>query len=135
MEQKSTYSIILFDGVCNYCNNSVNRFIRNDHHNHFKFAPLQSEKGKSLQEELNISKGLDSIILIEGNVVYAKATAVLKIFKHLKGIYPLFYPFIIVPRPIRDFFYDTFAKNRYKWYGKREQCMVPTAEVKERFVL
>lgn len=128
-------SIILFDGVCNFCNSSVNKIIRHDKKNRFKFAPLQSEIGKKLLEKHSIdSSKIDSIILIENDSAFIKSTAILKISKHLSGLYPLAYGFIIIPAFIRNIVYDFIARNRYKWWGKKESCMIPTQEVKEKFI-
>ena len=131
----SNFSIILFDGVCNFCNSSVNKIIRHDKKNRFKFAPLQSEIGKKLLEKHSIdSSKIDSIILIEKDAAFTKSTAILKISKHMSGIYPLAYGFIIIPAVIRNLVYDFIARNRYKWWGKKDSCMIPTQEVKEKFI-
>lgn len=128
-------NIVLFDGVCNFCNSSVNRIIKNDSKNLFKFAPLQSETGKKLLEKYHIDPvKTDSIILIENEKAYVRSTAILKIFRKLKGLYPLTYGFIIVPAFLRNLVYDWIAKNRYKWWGKKETCMVPTANVRSKFI-
>ncbi len=128
-------SIILFDGVCNLCNNSVQFIIKRDSKQRFLYASLQSDAGQSilLQFQLNNSD-FDSIILIENEKVYQKSTAILKIFKHLGIGWKLSYGFIIIPRFIRDGVYAFIAKNRYKWFGKREVCMIPTKELKMRFL-
>ncbi len=129
-------NIILFDGVCNFCNSSVNKIIKHDKNNRYKFAALQSEIGKKLLEKHSIdSTIIDSIILIENDVAFIKSTAILKISKHLNGIYPLAYSFIIIPTFLRNFVYDFIARNRYKWWGKKDSCMIPTAEVKSKFIL
>ncbi len=132
---QNNFSIILFDGICNFCNASVNRIIKNDKNNRFKFAALQSEKGVALQKNYTIDyTKIDSIILIEGDNVFYKSTAILKIVRHLGGAYSLLYGFIILPPFIRDFFYDIIAKNRYKWFGKKEVCMIPSPKLKEKFI-
>ncbi|CAN5416177.1 DUF393 domain-containing protein [soil metagenome] len=128
-------SIILFDGVCNFCNSSVNKIIKHDKKNKFKFAALQSEIGKKILEEYNIdSSKIDSIILIENKKAYIKSTAILRISKQMGSLYPLAYSFIITPAFIRNIVYDFIAKNRYKWFGKKDSCMIPTAEVRSRFI-
>ena len=128
-------SIILFDGVCNFCNSSVNKIIKHDKKNKYKFAALQSEIGKKLLEKHSIdSTKIDSIILIENDTVFIKSTAILKISKHLSGLYPLAYGFTIIPTFIRNIVYDFIARNRYKWFGKKDSCMIPTAEVKSKFI-
>jgi len=125
--------IILFDGVCNFCNSSVNFIIEHDRKGYFKFAPLQSEIGNQLVEKFNLND-VDSIILVEADRAYTHSTAALKFIKHLDGIWSWAYCFIIIPRPIRDFFYKLFAKNRYRLFGKKDVCMMPTPEIKERFL-
>ena len=128
-------AIILFDGVCNFCNGSVNFIIEHDRKNHFKFAPLQSEIGQKLLGEHGIDKTeTDSVVLIENGKAYTHSTAALKVAQKLDGAWSWFYAFIIIPRPIRDFFYKTFAKYRYKLFGKTDACMMPTPEIRARFL-
>ena len=128
-------AIILFDGVCNFCNSSINFVIRHDKKNHFRFAPLQSETGKQLLQQFEAGElPLDSIVLIENNKLYKQSTAVLKIAKQLGGAYRLLYGFVILPRFLRDAVYKYVAKNRYKWFGKKDSCMIPTKEIKEKFI-
>ncbi len=128
-------NIILFDGVCNFCDSSVNFIIDHDKKNMFKFAALQSEKGQEILGKFKLSKtDFDSFIFIENDNVYKKSTAVLKIAKGLGGIYSITYPFIIIPKFIRDFFYNLIAKNRYKLFGKKDACRIPTPEFKSKFL-
>ena len=128
-------AIILFDGVCNFCNNSVNFIIERDKENHFKFAPLQSEIGQKLLDEHNINKTVtDSVVLIEDGKAYVRTTAALRIAKKLSGAWRLLYGFIIVPSFVRDVFYKLFARYRYKMFGKQEACMMPTPEIREKFL-
>ncbi|NGX83949.1 thiol-disulfide oxidoreductase DCC family protein [Aequorivita sp. KMM 9714] len=130
-----THKIILFDGVCNLCNGAINYVIKRDHKNVFKFAALQSETGQNLTAKFNIDRAkVDSIILIDGDKHYEKSTAALYIAKHLSGAYPLLFGFIIVPKFIRNAVYDYVARNRYKWFGKKDKCMIPTAELKNKFL-
>lgn len=132
-EQKN--AIVLFDGVCNFCNSSVNFFIERDSKKYFKFAPLQSEIADELSLKYGIDReNVDSIILVEDDKAYTYSTAALKITKNLDGIWSLGYVFIIVPKFIRDLFYKLIAKNRYKIFGKKDVCMIPTPELKERFL-
>lgn len=132
---ESNKKIILFDGVCNMCNASVNLVIDKDTNDIFRFAALQSDIGMSLCKKHTINtQDTDSIILIEGDKVAIKSTAALRIAKSLSGAYPLLYGFIILPKFIRDSVYDFIAKNRYKWYGKRESCRMPTPELKKKFL-
>lgn len=131
----NTKKIVLFDGVCNLCNHSVTYIIKRDRKDIFRFTALQSEIGKRLIQKHHIDTSkLDSILLIEGEAYSYKSTAALRIAKHLGGGYPLFYAFIVLPPIVRDFFYDIFAKNRYKWFGKKESCMIPTPELKAKFL-
>ncbi len=135
MKDTHSYKIILFDGVCNLCNSSVNFVIRHDKKNLFKFAALQSDVGASLIQKYGIDTSeTDSIILIENNKAYVKSTAALRVARHLNKGYPLLYAFIIIPNFIRNWVYNYIAKNRYKWYGKKDSCMIPTPELKEKFL-
>jgi predicted DCC family thiol-disulfide oxidoreductase YuxK len=125
--------IVLFDGVCNFCNGSVNFIIEHDRQGYFRFAPLQSEIGKEYIEKFGLSE-LDSVILVEDEKVYTHSTAALRIAKRLDGPWSWFYALIIVPRPLRDFFYKLFAKYRYRLFGKQDACMLPTPEIRSRFL-
>ena len=128
-------SSILFDGVCNFCNSAVNFIIKHDHEKIFRFAPLQSEFGEQMRAKFEIGDDVDSIVLIEDDKAYLHSTAGLRVAKRLGGIWSLGYAFIIIPRPIRDWFYRLFAKYRYKLFGKKDVCMMPTPDVRERFLL
>lgn len=130
----SRKSIILFDGICNLCNSSINLIIDLDRQKRFKFTSLQSEKGLELLKYHDLNITPETIILIENNKVYQKSEAVLKICKKLIFPLPILYAFIIIPKGIRDIVYDTVAANRYKWFGKKEVCRIPTPELKERFL-
>ncbi len=131
----NNYKIILFDGVCNLCNGAVTYIIKRDKKNVFKFAALQSEIGQQLISKFNIDTSkIDSIILIDGEKHYTKSSAALHIAKQLSGAYPLLFGFMVVPKFIRNSVYDYIAKNRYKWFGKKESCMIPTAELKSKFL-
>jgi predicted DCC family thiol-disulfide oxidoreductase YuxK len=128
-------AIILFDGVCNFCNSSINFVIRHDKKKYFKFATLQSSFAKELLQELEtLAPPMDSLVLIENNKLFKRSTAVLNIAKKLDGAYFFLSVFFILPRFIRDHVYFFVAKKRYKWFGKKEACMIPTEEVKERFI-
>ena len=127
--------IILFDGVCNLCNNSVVFIIKRDKNDVFRFAALQSYIVFEFTQKLNIdTTKTDSIILVEGTSYVTKSTAALKIARHLKGGYPLLYGFMILPVFFRNWVYDIIAKNRYKWFGKKDNCMIPTPELKAKFL-
>jgi len=127
-------SIVLFDGVCNFCSDSVNFIIQHDTENKFMFAPLQSEKGIELRVKYGIEDNIDSIVLIEDDQAFTRSTGALRIAKRLGGIWAAAYVLIIVPRPIRDYFYELFAKYRYRWFGKKDECMLPTPEIRARFL-
>ncbi|MBU2902568.1 thiol-disulfide oxidoreductase DCC family protein [Maribacter dokdonensis] len=128
--------IILFDGVCNLCNNSVQFVIKRDVNDVFQFAALQSETGKRLLTERNIdTQEVDSIILIEPNIAYyTKSTAALEIGKHLKGLKAISSILLWLPEALRNIVYDFIARNRYKWYGKKDNCMIPSEELKSKFI-
>ena len=127
--------IVLFDGVCNLCNGAVQFIIRHDKKNIFMFASLQSEVGRKILEQYNFPLDeLNSFILIENNKAYTRSTGALRIAKKLNGLWPLLYGFIIIPKFIRDSIYNWVAGNRYKWFGKKDACMIPTPELKARFL-
>lgn len=128
-------SIVIFDGVCNFCNWSVSFIIKRDPEGLFAFTPMQSDLAQNLMEEHQISNvGIDTFLLIKNDQCFVFSTAALEIAKDLTGFWYLFSVFRIVPSFIRDFFYKAFARNRYKIFGRRETCMVPTEEVKSRFI-
>ena len=128
--------IILFDGVCNLCDASVQFIIKNDKNDVFRFVAIQSELGQQIIKHLGIDTfKTDSIILYEPGVAYYfKAEAALRIAKELKSWHSMLYMFINVPNFIKNGVYDFIAKNRYKWYGKKEACMIPTPELKAKFL-
>lgn len=127
--------VLLFDGVCNFCTGSVTFIIKRDPAATFLFAPLQSASGQRLLQQFSLPDyDFDTFILIEGEQCYTKSTAALRVLKRLRGGWPLLYGFIIVPKPVRDFVYERIAKNRYKLFGKKDQCMVPTPDIKARFL-
>ncbi len=128
-------AIILFDGVCNFCNSTVNFIIDHDPNGYFKFAASQSDEGQALLVKYDIwQTDIDTIILIEDEKVFSRSTAVLKISSKLSGWTSILHDFIIVPTFIRDPLYDLFAKYRYKIFGRREVCRVPTPEERSRFI-
>ncbi|MEF2967085.1 thiol-disulfide oxidoreductase DCC family protein [Paenibacillus sp. M1] len=129
-------AVVLFDGVCHLCQGAVKFIIRRDPRGRFKFASLQSEAGRRLSgEEAEPSGTPGTIVLIDRNgASYTRSTAALRIAKGLKFPWPLLYGFILVPRPIRDAVYRWIAANRYRWFGKDEACLVPTPEIRGRFL-
>ena len=127
--------IILFDGVCNFCNAGVSFIIRQDKKNIFRFAALQSKAGQQLLEKYNLpQKKFDSFILIDKGKAYYRSTAGFKIYGKLPWYWKWTQIFWIVPKFIRDGVYDFIARNRYKWFGRKEECMIPTPDVRNRFL-
>jgi predicted DCC family thiol-disulfide oxidoreductase YuxK len=132
---KSQERIIFFDGVCNLCNSFVDLTIRKDYKSAFHYASLQSDFAKQFLNEHGINPDdLDSIVLFENGEVYQKSTAALKITRKLSGLYPLMGVFWIVPLLLRNAVYDFIARNRYKWFGKKDACRVPTDKERELFL-
>lgn len=135
MDKDNRHKTILFDGVCNLCNGAVTFVIRHDKKNVFQFAALQSAVGIAMATKHGVDTSkTDSILLIDQDKIYAKSTAALKIARHLSGGYPLLYGFMIVPNFIRNWVYDIIAKNRYKWFGRTDSCMVPAPQLKDKFL-
>ncbi len=127
--------LILFDGVCNFCSFWVRFLIRRDPDKRFRFAALQTSAGQEALRRLGLSADqLTTMILAEGDRHHVKSSAALRIARRMKGLWPLLFAFIVIPAPIRDFFYDFIARNRYRWFGKQESCMIPTPDVRERFL-
>lgn len=128
-------AIVLFDGICNFCNGAVNFVIEHDKDGYFKFAPLQSEIG----EEMIVKHGIDatetdSVILIEEDEAYLHSTAAVRIARKLDGIWSWAYALRIIPKPVRDLLYKLFARYRYGLFGKQDSCMMPTPEIRARFL-
>jgi len=133
--EQSDHPVVLFDGVCNLCNGSVEFIIARDPTARFRFAPLESAAARSLIDEARPRGPLpDSIVLMEHHRMYTRSTAALRIARRLRFPWPLLYALIIVPRPLRDAIYDFIARHRYRWFGKRDTCMVPTPELRARFL-
>ncbi len=131
----TNHPIILFDGICNLCNGSVQYVIRHDPAALFRFASLQSESGRQLLKNLGLPQNnFNSFVLIQNGRAFTQSTAALNVAKQLKGFSKLIYGFIIVPPFIRNRVYKIIAKNRYKWFGERDHCMIPTPELKSRFL-
>ncbi|WP_316632749.1 thiol-disulfide oxidoreductase DCC family protein [uncultured Flavobacterium sp.] len=128
--------IILFDGICNLCNGAVQFIIKHDKKDIFRFVALQSELGIEICKSIGLDQTkIDSIVLYNpGIAYYYKSSAVIEIAKELGGIYGLISIFKIFPEKVRNYIYDYVAKNRYKWYGKKESCMIPTPELKSKFL-
>jgi predicted DCC family thiol-disulfide oxidoreductase YuxK len=128
--------IILFDGVCNLCDNVVQFIIKRDKKDIFRFVALQSELGQEIIHYLGVDQSkTDSIILYEpGHAYYYKAEAALKIGSELGGFYSILRVFNVLPKSFSNWIYDYVARNRYKWYGKKNECMIPTPEMKAKFL-
>ncbi len=128
-------AVVLFDGVCRFCSGSVRFILRRDIGGRFAFAPLQSPAAqKLLQQHDRLLEQMDSLVLVENGQCSTRSTAALRIVRHLSWPWPLLSVLILVPRPLRDFCYDVFARNRYRWFGKNQECFVPVAEERERFL-
>lgn len=127
--------VVLFDGVCNLCNSSVNWIIDHDKEGKFQFASLQSVYGQNVVKQFHLTgEYMDTVLLLDGDKLYKRSEAVLRIAKHIGGVYSLAYFFIIVPAFIRNFFYNFVARNRYRWFGKQDACRIPTPELKAKFL-
>lgn len=127
-------NIILFDGMCHLCSNSVQFIIKRDPKGIFSFASLQSDIGQQLLHTYHINKQTDSLVFIHHGRAYIKSTAALKICKDLRSLWKIAYIFILIPKPIRDGIYTFIARNRYKWFGKKTVCMLPNPELRKRFL-
>ncbi len=127
--------ILLFDGVCNFCNSSVNFIVDRNSKKNILFSSLQSQTGQQLLEKFNLPKdNFNSLVLVDGDNYYTKSTAALKIAEYLDGNWKFLSILKIIPKFIRDFGYDFIAKNRYKIFGKSDQCRISTKEMRERFL-
>jgi len=134
-DRDNDHPLIIFDGICNYCCGVVNFIIKRDPGGVFRFAPFQSEAARRILSQYDYpADSLDSFVLIEGGKLYTKSEAGLRVQKILGGVHKLLYAFIIVPAPIRDAVYDYIARHRYEWYGTKSECMVPTPDIKNRFL-
>lgn len=127
-------NLILFDGVCNLCNGAVQFIIKRDPSKRFEFASLQSNIAKERLESKGTFETLETIVLIQKDRILFRSDAALEIARNLSGLWPVFYIFKVVPRFIRDGVYNWIARNRYRFFGKRDTCMIPTPELKSRFI-
>jgi len=134
--EKNIPLVILFDGVCNLCNATVQFILKRDKHSYFKFASIQGEFGQNTLTRFGLpATNPNSFVLLEGEKIYTHSTGALRVFLHLGGIWKMLYAFIIVPRFIRDAVYNLIARNRYNWFGKKNTCYLPTADLSKRFLL
>jgi predicted DCC family thiol-disulfide oxidoreductase YuxK len=129
------HALVLFDGVCNLCNGSVQFIIDRDPRGYFTFAALQSEAAApALSRCGRDPEMLDSIVLVEEGRCFTRSTAALRIARRLSGLWPAFYLGIVIPRVLRDMLYDLIARHRYRWFGRTESCRIPTPELRARFL-
>lgn len=132
---QAPHALLLFDGVCNLCNTTVNFVIDRDPAGYFRFAALQSEAAAPHLARYGLDAAvLDSVVLIEDGRVYRKSTAALRVARRLRGAWPLLRLLLAVPRPLRDAVYDLVAANRYRWFGRRDACRIPTPALRARFL-
>jgi predicted DCC family thiol-disulfide oxidoreductase YuxK len=129
-------NIVLFDGICNFCNSTVLQIIKYDKANKLKFSSLQSDFGKKTLKSLKMEEdNLNTLIFIKNsNEVYTESNAILEIIKMLQGFPRVLLIFRILPKKVRDFLYKKFSNNRYKLFGKKENCMIPTKKLREKFI-
>jgi len=128
---EATKSIILFDGYCNLCSGAIQFILQRDKKKNFKYASLQSDFGKDILQRNGLSSSnIDTVVLIENGMAFTYSTAIIKIARRLSGLWPIFYGSILIPKFIRDGMYKYIAKNRYRWFGKKETCLMfpPTQE-------
>lgn len=132
----SPHAIILFDGVCNLCNGAVRFILKRDRNGHFRFASLQGAAGRALLARFypHPAGAPDSMVLIEGGRAYVHSDAVLRIARRLGSGWALLSAFRVIPRPVRDVLYRRVAAHRYRWFGKRDQCMIPSPDARSRFL-
>lgn len=132
---KDETSIIVFDGVCNLCASAVAFIIRRDPKARFRFAALQSGAGRTLLEQNGLTAdALDTLVLLENGMAFTRSTAALRIARKLRGPWPCLFLLLVIPRPIRDAIYSLIARNRHHWFGRRSVCLVPTPDIKKRFL-
>lgn len=128
-------SVILFDGVCNLCNASIDFVLKRDQNDRFLVGALQEEASKKILADFNVNpEYLDSLVLVESDQIFFRSTAALRIARNLPGLWPLLYGLILLPPFLRDGIYDWIGKNRYRWFGKKNTCRLPTPEEKAKFL-
>lgn len=128
------HPIVLFDGVCKFCNRMVNFAIRNDPKKKLRFAPLQSATGQRLKVQYGVAPEVNTVVLIENGKAYTYANAAIRVCRHLRWPVRMLYAYILVPPFISQAFYKWFARRRYRWFGKLDTCMIPTPGVRDRFL-
>ena len=134
-DNQVTHPVIFFDGVCNLCNASVSFIIKRDRKKLFHFSSLQSSYAKNMLAPSFTQEGeLQSLVMLKDGHTLTRSTAALTIARHLSGLWPALYAFIILPRFLRDPIYDLIARNRYRLFGKKNECMIPAPGVKDQFI-
>jgi len=134
LAESDDHPILLFDGVCNLCNGTIQLIIPRDPTGTIRFAPLQSEFGKTVREGAGLSTDdLETVVLVDDGLAYTKSDAAIRVAEHLGGVYRLLSLGRLVPRNLRNRIYDVVAENRYDWFGRKDQCMVPDEDVSDRF--
>jgi predicted DCC family thiol-disulfide oxidoreductase YuxK len=132
---KRDHAIVLFDGVCNLCTSTVQCIIKRDPHGYFTFASLQSEVGRTLLEEHGLHPdALDTFVLVEGSRCFTRSDAALRVAQHLSGGWALLRVLSLIPKSIRDWGYTILAQNRYRWFGRKETCTIPSRDLLDRFL-
>ncbi len=135
MEKQEEHPVVLFDGVCNLCDQAVQFIIRHDATGQLRYASLQSAYAAERLKTTDLPPAfLDSFVLLENGRWYTRSTAALRVSRYFGGLWRLLYVFIVVPRPIRDAVYNFVGRNRYSWFGEKEACMIPTPELKALFL-
>ena len=138
VETSPAAPVLLYDGVCGFCNKTVQMILDHDRRGAMRFAALQSDYGREVVARHPELKGVDSVVFVEktqkGERVHTRSDAALKVAAYLGGLWKIFLSAYVVPRPARDYLYDLFARNRYRFFGKYDQCMLPPPEVRSRFL-
>jgi predicted DCC family thiol-disulfide oxidoreductase YuxK len=131
----TNHAIVLFDGVCNLCTWSVQFILQRDPRGYFKFSSMQSESGRKLMEDHGVpSENMDTFVLLDGGKCLTRSDAVIEVAQHLSGSWSLLRVLSAIPKPIRDWGYAIIANNRYRWFGKQNTCMLPSPEIRDRFL-
>jgi predicted DCC family thiol-disulfide oxidoreductase YuxK len=131
----SDHAIVLFDGACNLCTSTVQFIIKRDPHGYFTFASLQSTIGRTLLEEYGLPPdALDTFVVVEGSRCFTRSDAALRVAQHLSGGWALLRGLSLIPKPMRDWGYTVIARNRYRWFGTHETCIVPSRDILDRFL-
>jgi predicted DCC family thiol-disulfide oxidoreductase YuxK len=134
IEELKNKNILLFDGSCGLCNNSIKFVLKREKNKELLFSPLQSEFGKKILKEFNIDEGSDTMVFIQNNKAYIKSSAALRLAKYMKAGWPLMSAFLIIPSFIRNAVYDYIAGNRITWFGNADYCEMMTPELRKRFI-